>query len=80
MGVLVGACVGLIPGCAIQIVFTGIFLAGGMPLSTLAASTVSQDGDALIPLLALEHRSALLATVITTIPAVVVGFGILLLG
>jgi hypothetical protein len=80
VGVLVGACVGLIPGCAIQIVFTGIFLAGGMPLSTLAANTVSQDGDALIPLLALEHRSALLATVITTIPAIVVGGGILLLG
>ncbi|WP_101524977.1 putative manganese transporter [Nocardioides houyundeii] len=79
-GVVVGACVGLIPGCAIQIVFAGIFLAGGMPLSTLVANTVSQDGDALIPLLALEHRSALLATVLTTIPALAVGAGILLLG
>ncbi len=78
-GVLVGAAVGLIPGCGVQIVFTGIFLAGGMPLSTLVANSVSQDGDALLPLLALESRSALLATVITTIPAVVVGTGILLL-
>ena len=76
-GVLVGALVGLIPGCAIQIVFVGIFLAGGMPLSTLVANTMSQDGDALIPLLALEHRSALLATVITTLPALVVGAALL---
>jgi len=80
VGVFVGAAVGLIPGCAIQIVFAGIFLAGGMPLSTLAANSVSQDGDALIPLFALEQRSALLATVITTIPAIVLGLGILFLG
>jgi Putative, 10TM heavy-metal exporter len=78
-GVVVGACVGLIPGCAIQIVFAGIFVAGGMPLPTLLANTVSQDGDALIPLLALEHRSALLATVLTTIPALAVGLGLLVL-
>src|SRR4051812_32971642 len=34
-GVVVGACIGLIPGCGVQIVFAGIFLAGGMPLPTL---------------------------------------------
>ena len=79
LGVVVGACVGLIPGCAVQIVFAGIFLSGGMPLSTFVANTISQDGDALIPLLALEHRSALLATVITTVPALVVGLGLLVL-
>lgn len=79
LGVVVGACVGLIPGCAVQIVFAGLFLAGGMPLSTLVANMVSQDGDALLPLLALEHRSALLATVLTTLPALVVGLCLLVL-
>jgi hypothetical protein len=78
-GLLVGACIGLVPGCAVQIVFAGIFAAGGMPLSTLVANTVSQDGDALLPLLALERRSALLATVITTLPALLVGSALLLL-
>jgi hypothetical protein len=78
-GVLVGACIGLVPGCAVQIVFAGIFAAGGMPLSTLVANTVSQDGDALLPLLALEHRSALLASVLTTVPALAVGLAVLLL-
>ncbi|WP_167736075.1 putative manganese transporter [Nocardioides sp. 503] len=78
-GVLVGALIGLVPGCAIQIVFAGIFLAGGMPLPTLVANTISQDGDALLPLLALEHRSALLATVLTTVPALLVGSALLVL-
>jgi len=78
-GVVVGALVGLVPGCAIQIVFTGLFLAGGMPLPTLVANMVSQDGDALLPLAALEHRAALVATVLTTIPALVVGGALFLL-
>ena len=78
-GVVVGACIGLVPGCAVQIVFAGIFVAGGMPISTLVANTISQDGDALIPLLALEHRAALLATVLTTLPALAVGLTLLAL-
>jgi Putative, 10TM heavy-metal exporter len=78
-GVLVGALIGLVPGCAVQIVFVGIFAAGGMPLATFVANTISQDGDALLPLLALEHRSALLATVLTTVPALLVGLAFLVL-
>ncbi len=79
-GVVIGSLVGLIPGCGVQIVFAGLFLAGGMPLPTLVANTISQDGDALIPLLAMEQRSAVLATVLTTIPALAVGSLLLLLG
>lgn len=78
-GVLIGAVVGLIPGCALQIVFAGLFVAGGMPLPTLVANSISQDGDALIPLLAVDQRSAVLATALTTVPAVVVGMALLLL-
>jgi hypothetical protein len=78
-GVLVGALIGLIPGCAVQIVFTGLFLAGAMPLSTLLANAVSQDGDALLPLIALDGRRAVVATVVTTVPGLLVGAGALLL-
>ncbi|MEE6257445.1 putative manganese transporter [Plantactinospora sonchi] len=78
LGVLVGALVGLIPGCAIQIVFTGIYISGGLPLPTLVANAISQDGDALIPLAALRRRAAGLATLITTVPAILVGLGVLL--
>lgn len=78
-GVLVGAVIGLIPGCAVQIVFTGIFVAGGLPVTTLVANAISQDGDALIPLAALRRRAAATATVITTIPAILVGLALLAL-
>lgn len=72
-GVVVGALVGLIPGCAVQIVFTGLYLSGLMPFSTLIANALSQDGDALLPLLAEQPRAALLATCLTTVPGLLVG-------
>ncbi|MEJ5915817.1 putative manganese transporter [Pseudokineococcus sp. 1T1Z-3] len=72
-GVVLGALVGLVPGCAVQIVLTSLYLTGAVPLPTLLANAVSQDGDALIPLLAMRRRSALLASAITTVPALVVG-------
>ncbi len=77
-GVLIGALVGLVPGCAIQIVFTGLYVAGGLPMPTLLANAVSQDGDALLPLLFTDKWAAVTATLLTTIPALVVGFGALL--
>lgn len=78
-GVAIGALIGLIPGCAVQIVFTGLYVSGGVPLPTLVANAVSQDGDALIPLAALRPRAAVLASVITTVPAVLTGAALLAL-
>ncbi|HYO40431.1 MAG TPA: putative manganese transporter [Nocardioidaceae bacterium] len=78
-GVVVGALAGLVPGCAVQIVFTGLFVSGVVPLPTLLANAVSQDGDALLPLIALDKHSALVATCITTVPGLVVGTVVYLL-
>jgi hypothetical protein len=78
VGVGVGALLGLVPGCGLQIAFTGMFLAGGVPLPTLVANAVAQDGDALLPLIALDRRAAAVASVITTVPALVVGTAVLL--
>lgn len=74
--VFVGALVGLIPGCGPQIIFVALFAKGLLPFSALFANAVSQDGDALFPLIAMSHRSAFWATVVTTIPALI--FGLLL--
>jgi hypothetical protein len=71
--VLLGAAIGLIPGCAPQIVLTTLYLAGGLSFPALIANALSQDGDALFPLLAMDRRSAVTASALTTIPAVVVG-------
>lgn len=79
VGVLIGAAVGLIPGCALQIVLVGLWTTGGLPAPALVANAVSQDGDALLPLLALDRRAAVVATCVTTVPAVLAGSLVLLL-
>ena len=68
-----GALLGLVPGCAPQIVFAGIYAEGGIPFSALTANAISQDGDALFPLMAIDMKAAIVATIYTTIPALVVG-------
>lgn len=73
VAVLLGAAVGLIPGCGPQIVLTGLYVQGALPLSVLVANALSQDGDALFPLLATHRRAALLGTAISTLPGVAVG-------
>jgi hypothetical protein len=68
-----GALLGLIPGCAPQIVFAQLYAEGAIPFSALTANAISQDGDALFPLLAIDMKAAIVATIYTTIPALIVG-------
>lgn len=72
-GVIAGALVGLVPGCAPQILLTGLYVSGAVPVPTLVANAASQDGDALFPLLALARRPALVAAALTTLPGLAVG-------
>ena len=71
-----GALVGLIPGCGPQIVLATAYAEGAIPFSALAANAISQDGDALFPLLAIDRTAAVVASVYTTIPALVVGVAV----
>jgi len=71
---LAGALLGLVPGCGPQIVFTGIYAEGGIPFSALVGNAISQDGDALFPLMAIDMKAAIIATIYTTVPAIVVSF------
>lgn len=73
VSVLIGALLGLIPGCGVQIVLLSFYLKGNVPLGAVIANSISQDGDALFPLIAMDKKSALWATILTTIPALVVG-------
>lgn len=73
MSIIIGACVGLIPGCGPQIIFVTLFTKGFMPFAALFANAISQDGDALFPLIAMDKKSSLWATIITTIPAIIFG-------
>jgi len=73
---IAGAVVGLIPGCGPQIVLAAAYAQGGIPFSTLVANAISQDGDALFPLLAVDKRAAVAATLWTTVPALAVGVAV----
>ncbi|WP_024621409.1 putative manganese transporter [Metaclostridioides mangenotii] len=73
VSVFIGAALGLIPGCGIQIVLMSFYLKGNIPLGALVANAISQDGDALFPILAMDKKAAMWSMIITTIPAVFVG-------
>ncbi|SCY82836.1 putative manganese transporter [Alkaliphilus peptidifermentans] len=73
LSIIIGASIGLIPGCGPQIIFVTLFTRGLVPFAALFANAVSQDGDALLPLIAIDRRSAIWATVISTIPAIIFG-------
>ena len=71
--VILGALIGIIPGCGPQIIFVTLYTKGLVPFAALLANAISQDGDALFPLIAIDKRSAFWATVFNTIPALLVG-------
>lgn len=79
-GIVAAALVGLLPGCGPQIVLTGLYAAGALPFSMLAANALSQDGDALLPLIATHRRAALFASALTTVPGLIVGAALLAIG
>ncbi len=71
--VLLGVLVGIIPGCGPQVIFVSLYLKGMFPFAALLANAVSQDGDALFPLIAMDRKAAFWATVVNTIVAAIVG-------
>ncbi len=73
ISVIIGVLVGIIPGCGPQVIFVSLYLRGMFPFAALLANGISQDGDALFPLIAMDRRSAFWATVLNTIPALLVG-------
>jgi len=73
MAVIIGTLIGIIPGCGPQIIFVSLYTKGLIPFAALLANAVSQDGDALFPLLAIDKRASLWATVFNTMAAFVVG-------
>ena len=72
---LMGLTVGLLPGCGPQILVTSLYISGAAPLSAQLANAISNDGDALFPAIALAPKAALVATIYSALPALVVGYG-----
>ena len=77
---LIAILIGFVPGCGPQIVVTTIYLSGAIPFSALMANAIANDGDALFPALALAPRAAIIATLYSAIPAVLIGYGLMFAG
>jgi hypothetical protein len=77
--VVVAAAIGLIPGCGPQIIAITAFTKDMVSFPALVANAISQDGDALFPLLVRHRGASLWATIHTTIPAILTGI-VLFLG
>jgi len=67
--------VGFLPGCGPQVVVTTLYLTGAIPFSAQIGNAIANDGDALFPAIALAPRAAILATLYSAVPAVIVGYG-----
>ena len=76
--VIIASLIGLIPGCGPQIIAVTAYTKDVISFPALVANAISQDGDALFPLLARHRVASLWATIHTTIPALIVGVGLML--
>lgn len=72
---LIAAAIGLIPGCGPQVIVATLYVNGAVPFAALLANAISNDGDALFPAIALAPKAAIMATLWSTIPALIVAYG-----
>ena len=80
IAVIVASFIGLIPGCGPQIIAITAYTKDLISFPALTANAISQDGDALFPLLVRHRAASLWATIHTTIPALIVGIGLMVFG
>lgn len=71
---LVAILIGFIPGCGPQILVVTLYINGVVPFAALIGNAISNDGDALFPAIALNPRAAMVATIYSAVPAVVVAY------
>ena len=71
---LVAILFGFLPGCGPQIVVATLYLNGYIPLSAELGNAISNDGDALFPAIALAPKAAILATIYSAFPAIIVAY------
>ena len=71
---LIAILFGFLPGCGPQIVVATFYLNGYIPLSAELGNAISNDGDALFPAIALAPKAAILATLYSAFPAIIVAY------
>ena len=77
---IIAVLVGFIPGCGPQVLVTTLYISGVIPFAALIANAISNDGDALFPAIALTPRMAVIATLYSGIPALIISYYFLFTG
>ena len=77
---LLAILIGFVPGCGPQILVTTLYLNGIIPFAALIGNAISNDGDALFPAIALTPRMAVVATLYSAIPALIISYILLFWG
>lgn len=72
--VFLAVTIGLLPGCGPQILVTSLYIQGIIPLSAQLANALSNDGDALFPAIAMAPRAAIVASLYSALPALILGY------
>ena len=72
---IIAILIGFIPGCGPQVLVTTLYINGIIPFAAVVGNAISNDGDALFPAIAINPRAAMLATVYSAVPAVIVAYG-----
>ena len=76
---LMAILLGFLPGCGPQVLVTTMYLSGIIPLSAQIGNALSNDGDALFPAIAIAPRVAVVATLYSAVPALILAYGWLFL-
>ena len=76
---LMAVLIGFLPGCGPQVLVTTMYLSGMIPLSAQIGNAISNDGDALFPAIAIAPRVAIVATLYSAVPALLISYGWLFL-
>ena len=66
--------IGFVPGCGPQILTATLYLNGYIPFSAEIGNAISNDGDALFPAIAICPKDAILATIYSAVPALIVAY------
>ncbi len=77
---LIAVLVGIIPESGPHLVFVALFAQGTVPFSILLASSISQDGHGMLPLLAESKRSFLAVKFVNIVVAFLVGLAAYAMG
>ncbi len=72
---MIAILLGFVPGCGPQVLVTTMYLSGIIPLSAQIGNALSNDGDALFPAIAIAPKVAIVATLYSAVPAIILAYG-----